>query len=120
MMRPLDKCIHFYIGCRTNVGQLVGVKQKQLLIQAKDGENTTEYSTHLLGSTIFLYLQTLSDLTEEQSKELIKRGIAIGRPNGYTFSNEGFLYLLSLNVDLFSMVSSGYAKNVHELQLENS
>lgn len=118
-MRRLDKCIHFYIGCQTNIGQLVGVKKEQLLIQPKDDDNTIEYATQLLGSTIFLYLQRLNDLTEEQSKELIKRGIAIGRPNGYTFSNEGFLYLLSLNVDLFGLVSSGYAKNINDLQRQD-
>ena len=115
-MRRLDKCIHFYIGCETNVGQFVGVRKEHLFIQGKDDDNTTEYSTNLLGSTIFIYLQRLDDLTEDQSKELIKRGIAIGRPNGYTFSNEGFLYLLSLNVDLFGLVNSGFAKNINDIQ----
>ncbi len=113
-MRRLDKCIHFYIGCDTNKGKLVGIKQECLLVQAEYEGSITEYSTQILGSSLFLYLQHLNDLTEEQSKELIKRGIAIGRPNGYTFSNEGFLYLISLNVDLFGLIKSGYAKPIKD------
>jgi hypothetical protein len=109
-MRRLDKCIHFYIGCNTNKGKLVGVRLDYLLIQVEGEQDITEYDTQLLGDNVFLYLQRLSDLNEEQSKELIKRGIAIGRPNGYTFSNEGFFYLISLNVDLFGLINSGYAK----------
>jgi hypothetical protein len=109
-MRRLDKYIHFYIGCNTNKGKLVGVRLDYLLIQVEGEQHITEYDTQLLGNNVFLYLQRLSDLNEEQSKELIKRGIAIGRPNGYTFSNEGFFYLISLNVDLFGLINSGYAK----------
>jgi hypothetical protein len=62
----------------------------------------------------------LDDLTEKQSKELIKRGLAIGRPNGYTFSNVGFLNSLSLNVDLSVLVNFGFAKNINHLQPPNS
>ena len=112
-MRRLDKCIHFYIGCDTNKGKLIGVTTEILLVQAEGG-TVTEYGKQILGSSLFLYLQNLNDLTEDQSKELIKRGIAIGRPNGYTFSNEGFLYLISLNVDLFGLISSGYAKPIKD------
>ncbi len=118
-MRRLDKCLHFYIGCETNKGQFIGVKNERLLIQPIDEQDITEYDTQLLGSSIFLYLRRLNDLTEEQSKQLIKCGIAIGRPNGYTFSNEGFLYLLSLNVDLFSLINSGYAKNINDVPVKN-
>lgn len=114
-MRRIEKCFHFYIGCETNIGQFVGVKKNCLLIQKSETNDISEYQTALLGSTIFLYLQHLNNLTDEQSKELIKRGIAIGRPNGYTFSNEGFLYLLSLNVDLFGLINSGYAKNINDI-----
>ncbi|HET7896224.1 MAG TPA: hypothetical protein VFL47_01095 [Flavisolibacter sp.] len=104
-----------YIGCQTNLGQLVGVRKNVLFVQPKNEQAIAEYESQLLGSQIFLCLQRLDDLNEEQSKELIKRGVAIGRPHGYTFSNEGFLYLLSLYVDLFGLISSGYAKNLHDL-----
>lgn len=112
-VRRLDKYIHFYIGCDTSKGKLVGIKHELLLIQAEGEQDIVEYDTTLLGNSIFLYLLRLDDLSEEQSKELIKRGIAIGRPNGYSFSNEGFFYLISLNVDLFGLIHSGYARPIN-------
>jgi hypothetical protein len=69
----------------------------------------------LLGSSVFLYLRRLNELTVEQSKELTQKGLTLGRPNGYTFSNEAFLYLLSLSVDLFGLIGSGYAKNINDI-----
>ena len=113
-MRCFEKCLHCYIGCETSEGQLVGYDRGSLLIQKNGEDAIVRYDVALLGSRVFLYLRQLSDLTDEQSRELIEKGIAIGRPNGYTFSNAGFLYLLSLNVDLFGLVKSGYAKNSSE------
>jgi hypothetical protein len=112
-MTRLEKFIHFYIGCNTNKGKLIGVRQKYLIVQSE--ESITEYEIDVLGSTLFLHLQHLNNLSDEQSKELINRGIAIGRPNGYTFSNEGFFYLISLQVDLFGLINSGYAKSFHQV-----
>jgi hypothetical protein len=111
-MTRLEKYINFYIGCDTNKGKLIGAKQKFLIVQGEAG--ITEYDIDDLGVNLFLHMQQLSDISEAQSKELINRGIAIGRPNGYTFSNEGFYYLITLNVDLFGLIKSGYAKNVKE------
>jgi hypothetical protein len=108
MMTRLEKCIHFYIGCDTNRGKLVGVRQDWLLIL--EGDRLIECNLQDLGSSLFLHLQLLNEITEDQSRELIKRGIAIGRPNGYTFSNKGFLYLISLHVDLFGLINAGYSK----------
>ena len=113
-MLRLEKCIHFYIGCQTNKGQLIGVKQELLLIRSTNHPDILDFHFDMLGKSIFLYLRQLNDLTDEQSKELIKKGIAIGRPNGYTFSNEGFLYLISLQVDLFGLIAAGYAKHVSD------
>ena len=115
-LKRIDKYIHFYIGCSTNRGKLIGVKPDCLLVRAEGEDDITEYHTQLLGNSVFLYLQQLNDLSELQSKELIKRGIAIGRPNGYTFSNEGFMYLICLHVDLFGLIRSGYAKNFNGVQ----
>lgn len=91
----------------------MGIKHEYLLVQAEGEKEIAEYDTELLGNSIFLFLQRLTDLSEEQSKELIKRGIVIGRPNGYTFSNESFYYLITLNVDLFGLIDSGYAKPIN-------
>jgi hypothetical protein len=115
-MTRLEKYIHFYIGCDTNKGKLIGIKQKWLIVQSEDG--LSEYDIEDLGVSLFLHLQHLNQLSETQSKELINRGIAIGRPNGYTFSNEGFYYLITLNVDLFGLIKSGYAKNIHKVSTE--
>lgn len=110
-MSRLEKCLPLYIGCETNKGKLVGIVKDSLFIQ--NGEDSiAEYSKHSIGQTIFLHLQKLSDITDEQSQELNKKGFNIGRPSGYTFSNEAFLFLLSLHVDLFGLISSGMAKDL--------
>jgi len=111
-MSRLEKCLPLYIGCETSKGKLVGIVKDSLFIQNGD-LSITEYSKQSLGQTVFLYLKKLSDITDEQSQELNKRGFNIGRPSGYTFSNEAFLYLLSLHVDLFGLISSGVAKDIN-------
>jgi hypothetical protein len=105
----LHKYIHLYIGCNTNKGRLVGIRHEYLFIEAESEDTVTEYHIKQLGDDLFLYLHNFNDLTEEQRKELVKRGMAIGRPSGYTFSKESFLYLICLNVDLYGLIDSGYA-----------
>ncbi|HEV8506525.1 MAG TPA: hypothetical protein VGQ53_14030 [Chitinophagaceae bacterium] len=112
IMSRLDKCLPLYIGCETNKGKLVGIVKDSLFIQNGE-QSVTEYNKHALGQTLFLYLKKLGDITDEQSQELNKKGFNIGRPSGYTFSNEAFLFLLSLHVDLFGLINSGLAKD-HE------
>ena len=119
-MRSFQKCLHLYIGCETNLGQLVGVKNNLLLIKAKETQTISEYEMQLIGTSIFLHLQLLDDLSDEQRKEVIKKGINIGRPAGYTFSNAAFLFLLSLNVDLFGFIKAGYAKNINDSSLQSA
>jgi hypothetical protein len=110
-MSRLYKCIPLYIGCETNKGKLVGVVKDSLFIQ--NGEQSIrEYKATSLGQTVFLQLKKLSDITDEQSQELNKKGFNIGRPSGYTFSNEAFLFLLSMHVDLFGLIGSGLAEDV--------
>lgn len=110
-MNQVGKYLHLYIGCNTNKGIFLGIRKNILFIQSED-ESTEEYDIEDLGSTLFLYLKQLSDLTGEQSKQLIKEGLVIGRPHGYTFTNYGFLYLLSLSVDLFGLINAGYARDM--------
>jgi hypothetical protein len=110
-MSRLDQCLPLYIGCETNKGKLLGVVTNSLFIQNGD-RSITEYDKNVLGQTLFLHLQRLSDITDEQSSELNKIGFNIGRPSGYTFSNNAFLFLLSLHVDLFGLISAGIAKDV--------
>ena len=109
-MSRLDQCLPLYIGCETNKGKLIGVVKNSLLIQ-NGQQSVTEYDKEVVGQTLFLHLQRLSDITDEQSSELNKRGFNIGRPSGYTFSNDAFLFLLSLHVDLFGLINAGFAKD---------
>jgi hypothetical protein len=103
--------VHLYLGCNSNKGKFIGINKNFLLMQT-DEKITFEYSKSLLGRELFLYLRKLESLTELQSRELINQGISIGRPHGYTFSNKGFLYLLSLHVDLFGLINKGIAKEI--------
>ncbi len=113
-MNELGKYLHFYIGCNTNKGLFLGIRKDILFIQTHQNL-IEEHDIKDIGNTLFLYLQHLSDLTTEQSKQLIKVGLVIGRPHGYTFTNHAFLYLLSLSVDLFGLIKAGYAKDLKGL-----
>jgi len=109
-MSPLDKYIHLYIGCETNKGKFTGMVNNSLFIQ-QNGE-MVEYDKGILGKTLFLHLLKLRDISDEQSGELNRKGFNIGRPSGYTFSNDAFLFLLDLHVDLFGLINAGLAKDV--------
>jgi hypothetical protein len=112
MSSPLyNKCLFLYLGCETNKGKFVGIRNNTVFIETSE-KQTEEYAVDTIGITLFFFLRKISDLTSEQSKQLIKEGFTIGRPHGYTFSNHGFLYLLSLNVDLFGLIKSGHAKDI--------
>jgi hypothetical protein len=113
-MTHLSRCVSLYLGCNTNKGKLIGIVGEVLIVE-NEKSLTQEYNITDLGETLFLHLMQLSDLTHVQSKELIEEGFSIGRPHGYTFSNNGFLYLLSLCVDLFGLIKSGYAKEIKSL-----
>jgi hypothetical protein len=113
-MDQLDKCLHLYLGCYTNKGKFIGIRKDILLIETVENR-IEEHNILSVGSTLFLYLRQLGDLTDEQSKQLIQEGLSIGRPHGYTFTNRGFVYLLFLSVDLFGLINSGLAKDIRYL-----
>ena len=110
-MNDLRKCLHLYLGCNTSKGKFIGVSNDTLLIQTEE-KLVEEYNIADIGNTLFLYLRQLSDLSDEQSTKLISSGFSIGRPYGYTFTNYGFLYLISLDVDLFGLINSGFARDI--------
>jgi len=114
MGRPKN-CIHLYIGCETNQGQFIGMINESLFIREAEEQSIVEYPKQALGKNLFLYLRRIGDITEQQSMELIEKGFSIGRPNGYSFSNEAFLYLINLSVDLFGIINSGMAKDINTL-----
>jgi len=73
------------------------------------------YEMSALGTSVVLHLKKLSDLTREESVELINNGFNIGRPKGYSFSPEAFLFLVKLNVDLFGLIQHGFAKDIKSI-----
>ena len=110
------RCVAFYIGCETNKGRLIGISNGSLLIQSKDDESTIEnYEMQDVGTVVVLYLRKLNHLSHEESVELIKNGFNIGRPKGYSFSPEAFLFLLTLHVDLFGLIHHGFAKDLKSI-----
>lgn len=114
----LQKYISFYLGCDTNKGRFVGIEKNVLRIETVSLQ-TENYDIQSVGSSLFLYLRRLNDLSDEQRKQLIQEGVVIGRPHGYTFSNSGFVYLLSLYVDLFGLINAGYAKDLGLIEKES-
>lgn len=111
-MTQLHRCLPLYIGCNTNKGKLIGIIGEVLIIETGKS-STEEYNIKDVGKILFLHLRQLNDLTQVQSGQLNEEGFSIGRPHGYTFSNNGFLYLLSLSVDLFGLIKSGYARDIN-------
>jgi len=110
----LQNWVHLYIGCPTNMGRLVGLIENRLFIKSIE-HGILEYHEEVLGKTVFLYLRRIGDITAQESKQLIDKGFSIGRPSGYSFSNDAVLFLLSLFVDLFGMINAGVARDINTI-----
>jgi hypothetical protein len=110
------RCIPFYVGCQTSKGQLIGISDDSLLIRPTHNQATVEnYEIGTVGTAVILHLKKLSDLTHEESIELINNGFNIGRPKGYSFSPEAFLFLVKLHVDLFGLIQHGFAMDLKSI-----
>ena len=99
--------LHLYVGCKTNFGELSGITDKSYFIRLDGGEIVEKNFDSQ--PEIKLFLRKISDLNIEESAELNKRGLNIGRPRGYSFSPEAILYLLSLRIDLFNLIGNELA-----------
>ena len=108
-----SKYLSLYIGCKTNKGILAGTCENSLFIQTETKE-LESIEVESVGKDLFLYLRPLSDLNAEEVKMLIEKGINIGRPKGYSFSPEAFIFLIGLYIDIFGLISLGYAKELHQ------
>jgi hypothetical protein len=104
MPSQVSRYLPFYLGCETDNGRLIGVTQQFVLTVLENGQikEDREFSTKLI-------LRKLGNISDEESSELIRMGFSIGRPSGYSFSPNAFLYLLSIHVDLFGLITSGLA-----------
>lgn len=108
MQKAIEVYLPFYIGCETSLGRLKGLRPGMVFTESEKGD-VREHNSFGAGFEIKLLLRKLNSLSDEQSRELIAKGFSIGRPRGYSFSPEAFLYLLSLQVDLFGLIDSGMA-----------
>jgi len=108
---PIELYLPFYIGCQTNLGRLTGLCPGKVFTESENGERQ-EHDSLAQGFQIKFFLRRLNSLSDDQSRQLIAKGFSIGRPKGYSFSPEAFLYLLSLHVDLFGLIDSGMAIDI--------
>jgi hypothetical protein len=111
LMNQQAKILPLYLGCQTNKGELIGISNGSLYIQSTD-KNVAKYPIAEVGISLFLHLRKLSDLSPPESTKLIEKGLNTGRPQGYSFSPGAFIFLLSLNVDLFALIEGGLAKDI--------
>ncbi len=103
----IDKYLPLYLGCNTNLGQLTGVNVNSYSIRKSNAEIVER--AFMDEPLVKLYLRKISDLNIEESAELNKLGLNIGRPKGYSFTPDAILYLLSLRIDLFNLIGEGLA-----------
>jgi hypothetical protein len=104
----LQDYLHLYIGCNTTKGKLVGIKQNICFIEVESGE-IIQFDLQNDNEIIKPILRRLRDMSAEESSVLVEKGFSIGRPNGYSFSSNAILYLLSKQIDLFSLLENGLA-----------
>jgi hypothetical protein len=111
MLQKPEHYFPLYLGCHTNKGKLIGINNQIVFTQAENG-TIAEHDITETGLFIKPFLKRLSNISGEESAELVKMGFSIGRPNGYSFSPNAFLFLLSLHVDLFGLIASGLAIDI--------
>jgi hypothetical protein len=108
MLRNIEYYLPLYLGCHTNKGKLVGIHEQIIITQSEDG-NILKNDSSQKGTAIKPILKKLSNISGNESTELIRLGFNIGRPSGYSFSPNAFMFLLSLHVDLFGLIEAGLA-----------
>ena len=116
MRGTIEPFLPFYLGCRTNIGYLAGISDHQVFIKLANGKIVS----HDTGPdfSIKLFLKKLRDLSEAESTTLIEKGFSVGRPKGYSFSPDAFLYLISLHVDLFNLIHSELSIDMSESEVK--
>ena len=108
--------VRFYSGCETNKGIFVGFDSENVFVRdAASDRAPAAYPLAAWGKELFLLLRPMSSMTDEERQELISKGCNIGRPKGYSFSVDAFLYLLDLRMDLFGLIRAGYARPVEDI-----
>ncbi len=106
----IDKYLPLYLGCNTNLGKLTSVNENSYTIRTENEEIIER--AFIDEPMVKLYLRKISDLNSEESAELNKHGLNIGRPKGYSFTPDAILYLLGLRIDLFNLIAEGLAMEI--------
>jgi len=109
LQEKVEPYLPFYIGCDTNKGKLIGIGKQVVETESEDNQIIV-HDIEADDFSVRPRLIRLSSLSGAESQELIRLGFSIGRPKGYSFAPEAFLYLLSLHVDLFGLIDKGLAE----------
>jgi hypothetical protein len=113
MARKIAQYLPFYLGCNSNKGKITGINQNCISVQSAEN-NIIEYDIDNADFIIKPYLRNLHSLTKDESTQLINKGMNIGRPKGYSFHPDAFLYLLTMRIDIFGLIESGLAVDVDD------
>ena len=104
----IDDYLHLYLGCDTNNGKLIGINGSICSILSQNGEIKLA-DLNDQSQSIKPILRKFSDMNNNESTELNKRGISIGQRKGFSFTPEAVLYLLTLRIDIFNLIGEGLA-----------
>ena len=109
----IEDYLHLYLGCNTNNGKLVGINGSTCFILSQNGEINQE-DLNNKNQSIKPILRKFSDISLSESTELNKKGISIGQRKGYSFTPDAILYLLTLRIDLFNLITEGLAIDLNQ------
>lgn len=111
------KTLALYLGCETNVGKLVGITERNCLIEFRSQARIVRLDF----SEIKLLLRPLSSMTEEESKtyrELHDKLFEDGCLNGEAWA-QLTVHLLSKGFDLFGLIEKGDALDATKVEKLN-
>jgi hypothetical protein len=109
----IEDYLHLYLGCDTNHGKLVGINESTCFILSQSGEINLE-DLKDQSQSIKPILRKFSDMNNNESTELNKRGISIGQRKGFSFTPDAVLYLLNLHIDIFNLIAVGLAIDLNQ------
>jgi hypothetical protein len=111
----IEDYLHLYLGCDTSRGKLVGINGSNCFILSQNGEiKLADLNDE--SESVKPILRRFSDMSNNESTELNKRGISIGQRKGFSFTPEAVLYLLKLRIDIFNLIAEGLATDLSQLK----
>jgi hypothetical protein len=108
----IEDYLHLYLGCETSHGKLVGINGSTCFILSQNGEiKLADLNDN--SESVKPILRRFSDMNNNESTELNKRGISIGQRKGFSFTPDAVLYLLNLRIDIFNLIAEGLATDLN-------